>query len=28
MLCKVPGASSSLRLPGTVTSPRFMGCAY
>ena len=28
MLCKVPGASSSLRLPGTVTSPRFVGCAY
>ena len=28
MLCKVPGASSSLRLPGTVTSPRLVGCAY
>ena len=28
MLFKVPGASSSFRLPGTVTSPRFVACAY
>jgi Arc/MetJ-type ribon-helix-helix transcriptional regulator len=28
MLFKVPGASSSLRLPGMVTSPGFVGCLY
>jgi len=26
MLLSVPGASSSLRFPGTVTSPFFVGC--
>ena len=28
MLFKVPGASSSLRLPGMVTSPGLVGCLY
>ncbi len=28
MLFKVPGASSSLRLPGIVTSPGLVGCLY